>query len=300
MVSPLLPSKLSTMTMLLDFPFLYFFFYFLFFHVSYFFLSFAVNERKIGREDKRKNIFFEILYIGKSDESIEMNYGNDCSRRPSSFIDQYSSRNILQIIYTPPKTFHFLPPVSNFPKNCYSSLFYRTAGQLSRGTEKSLEISISKLLLLLLLFFPLPRNFKFQRLDGCFSTRRTITTTTTKTITSHDKYLFEIIRGQLHFCPIFAPSREKNRKCVIILGRKERALKIRLEIKLAVTSLPFWDGSFVIAPLIEIGNSFNTSPRDESVETRSQRLNSCALFAKPSRILTPWIIRINPLARRRI
>lgn len=229
-----------------------------------------------------------------------MNYGNDCSRRPSSFIDQYSSRNILQIIYTPPKTFHFLPPVSNFPKNCYSSLFYRTAGQLSRGTEKSLEISISKLLLLLLLFFPLPRNFKFQRLDGCFSTRRTITTTTTKTITSHDKYLFEIIRGQLHFCPIFAPSREKNRKCVIILGRKERALKIRLEIKLAVTSLPFRDGSFVIAPLIEIGNSFNTSPRDESVETRSQRLNSCALFAKPSRILTPWIIRINPLARRRI
>lgn len=137
MVSPLLPSKLSTMTMLLDFPFLYFFFYFLFFHVSYFFLSFAVNERKIGREDKRKNIFFEILYIG--DESIEMNYGNDCSRRPSPFIDQYSSRNILQIIYTPPKTFHFLPPVSNFPKNCYSSLFYRTAGQLSRGTEKSLE-----------------------------------------------------------------------------------------------------------------------------------------------------------------
>lgn len=117
-----------------------FFFYFLFFHVSYFFLSFAVNERKIGirgREDKRKNIFFEILYIG--DESIEMNYGNNCSRRPSSFIDQYSSRNILQIIYTPPKTFHFLPPVSNFPKNCYSSLFYRTAGQLSRGTEKSLE-----------------------------------------------------------------------------------------------------------------------------------------------------------------
>lgn len=214
------------------------------------------------------------------------------------FVAQHFTNNLY-----PAQNFPFSSSRFKFSKKLLFLLILSYSGPAIARDGKILgetEISISKLLLVLLLFFPLPRNFKFQRLDGCFSTRRTILTTTTKTITSHDKYLFEIIRGQLHFCPIFAPSREKNRKCVIILGRKERALKIRLEIKLAVTSLPFRDGSFVIAPLIEIGNSFNTSPRDESVETRSQRLNSCALFAKPSRILTPWIIRINPLARRRI
>lgn len=99
MVSPLLPSKLSTMTMLLDFPFLYFFFIFYFSTSLISFFPLRLTREKLEeriREDK-KNIFFEILYIG--DESIEMNYGNDCSRRPSPFIDQYSSRNILQIIY---------------------------------------------------------------------------------------------------------------------------------------------------------------------------------------------------------
>lgn len=78
----------------------YIFFFIFYFSTSLIsFFPLRLTREKLEeriREDK-KNIFFEILYIG--DESIEMNYGNDCSRRPSPFIDQYSSRNILQIIY---------------------------------------------------------------------------------------------------------------------------------------------------------------------------------------------------------
>lgn len=69
-LSPLLPSKLSTMTMLLDFPFLHFFFYYFSTSFLFFVTFFAVNgKEKLGREDRNKNILFEILfYIVNRDE----------------------------------------------------------------------------------------------------------------------------------------------------------------------------------------------------------------------------------------
>lgn len=104
-----------------------------------------------------------------------------------------------------------------------------------------------------------PRNFEFQRWKREQRGGGAVL----------DKYLFQIIRtvphAQFHFVPTFV-GREKNRKRVIFLGGR-RAIKIRLEIKLTVTEwLPFRDASFVIAPLIEIGNSFNPSPARDSVE----------------------------------
>lgn len=69
-LSPLLPSKLSTMTMLLDFPFLHSFFLLFFYVISFFVTFFAVKgEEKLEREDRNKNILFEILfYIVNRDE----------------------------------------------------------------------------------------------------------------------------------------------------------------------------------------------------------------------------------------
>lgn len=69
-LSPLLPSKLSTMTMLLDFPFLHFFFYY--FSTSFLFsLRFLrLREKKNWKEKIGTKIFSLKFYIYS-----QMNYG---------------------------------------------------------------------------------------------------------------------------------------------------------------------------------------------------------------------------------